>query len=508
MVDDFIDCKHGRKQVVYPLPELEPILKNTYGVVVYQEQVMQIAQVLASYTLGEADLLRRAMGKKKAEVMEEQKARFLDGAEKNGHDLKKAEGIFDLLAQFAAYGFNKSHSAAYGYVSYQTAWLKANHRAEYMAALMTIESSNTEKVLVYIGDCRRAGLDVRPPDLNESFKGFDVPADNRNLVRFGLGAVKNVGGGAVDAIQEARDAAGGSFKDLMDCLERLDYSRVNKRVLENLVKCGAFDWTGHPRAALSDNLEGALSVAQANQRSKAAGQVSLFGAMAGGAQIAGFRVPDVGEWPLAKKLAQEKDAVGFYLTGHPITAWKNEVDRYATCRLDKLIRRDEGLDVSVAGVPSAIRVVRTRRGDKMAFVTLEDDTTVVECVFLPDPWATSRRALESDQPVLVRGKIEKTADGAKILAKSVELMSELRERATREIHIDLTLDDLDTKRIRELQELLTTVRGSCTTSLHVTVPERSEVVIRLPTSNSASPDDRLVEGLSAIFRRNDLVRFQ
>ncbi len=509
MVDDFIDCKHGRKAVVYPLPELEPILKNTYGVVVYQEQVMQIAQVLASYSLGEADLLRRAMGKKKAEEMEKQKARFLEGAQANQHDPAKAEAIFDLLAQFAAYGFNKSHSAAYGYVSYQTAWLKANHRAEYMAALMTIESNNTDKVLVYIGDCRRAGLDVRPPDLNESVKGFDVPASDRGVIRFGLGAVKNVGSGAVDAILEARADASGRFRDLMDCLERLDYGRVNKRVLENLVRCGAFDWTGHPRAALLGSLEGALSVAQSNQRSKAAGQVSLFGALSGGgAQVAGFRVPDVPEWPLARKLAQEREAVGFYLTGHPITAWRNEVKRFATCPLDGLGRREAGTDVSVAGVPSAIRVVRTRRGDKMAFVALEDDTTVVECVFFSDPWATSRRALESDQPILVRGKLEKTADGAKILAESVELLSELRERATREIHIDLSLEELDSGRIQALQALLGTVRGSCTTSLHVTWPARSEVVLRLPSSYSAAPDDRLVDGLSTIFRRNDMVRFQ
>lgn len=468
---------------------------------------MQIAQVLASYSLGEADLLRRAMGKKKAEEMDQQKARFLQGAQDNQHDPKKAEAIFDLLAQFAAYGFNKSHSAAYGYISYQTAWLKANHRAEYMAALMTIESSNTDKVLVYIGDCRKAGLEVRPPDLNASFKAFDVPADERQVVRFGLGAVKNVGGGAVDAILEAREAAGGAFKDLMDCLERLDYSRINKRVLENLVRCGAFDWTGHPRAALFDNLEGMLSVAQSNQRSKAAGQVSLFGGLSGGAATMGFRVPDVAEWPLGRKLGNEREAVGFFLSGHPITAWKAEVARFATCPIEGLLRKEEGTDVSIAGMASTIRVVRTRRGDKMAFVSLDDDTGSLECVFFSDPWATSRRALESDAPILVRGKLERTADGCKILADSVELLSELRERSTREIHIDLELAELTSRSIGEVQALLGTVRGSCTTSLHVRVPERSEVVLRLPTSLCTAPDDRLGDGLAAIFRRNDMVRF-
>jgi DNA polymerase-3 subunit alpha len=508
MVDDFIDRKHGRKAVEYPLPQLEPILKNTYGVVVYQEQVMQIAQVLANYSLGEADLLRRAMGKKKVSVMEEQKSRFLQGAAENQVDLKKAEAIFDLLAQFAAYGFNKSHSAAYGYIGYQTAWLKANHRAEYMAALMSIEANNTDKVLVYIGDCRRAGLEVKPPDMNESFKGFDVRKEDRGAIRFGLGAVKNVGGGAVDAIVEARDSAGGRFKDLMDCLERLDYGRINKRVLENLIKCGAFDWTAYPRAALFDNLEGMLSVAQTNQRSKAAGQFSLFGSLAGGSQITGFRVPDVGEWSLARKLSFERDAVGFFLSGHPISAWKREVDRYATCRVEHLIRKEVGQEVSVAGMPSAIRSVRTRRGDRMAFVTLDDDTGSVECVFFSDPWDTSRRALESNQVLLVRGKLEKSIDGCKILADSVELMSELRERGTRKIDIHLQLAEIDSHRIQQLKKLLGTVRGSCTTSLHVTIPDRSVVVLRLPASFCTAPDERLVDGLSSIFRRNDVVRFQ
>ncbi len=508
MVDDFIDRKHGRQAVSYALPQLEPILKNTYGVVVYQEQVMQIAQVLANYSLGEADLLRRAMGKKKAEEMEKQKARFLQGASQNGVDSTKAEAIFDLLAQFAAYGFNKSHSAAYGLIGYQTAWLKANHRAEYMAALMTIESNNTDKVFIYLADCRRAGLAILPPNTNSSMTGFDVPPDTRKAIRFGLAAVKNVGSSAVTALLEAREEAGGCFEDLMDCLERLDYGRINKKVLENLIKCGAFDWTGHPRAALSDNLEGMLSVAQSNQRSKAAGQVNLFGGMAGGASVTGYRVPAVAEWPMARKLGFEREALGFFLSGHPISAWRAEVDRYATCRIEGLQRLDSGQEVAVAGMPSTIRVVRTRRGDRMAFVTMEDDTSSLECVFFADPWSTSRRDLESDEPLLVRGKLEKSKEDCKMLVDSVELMSAVRERGTREIHIALQHDDLDSQSIRALQDLLGGLRGACATSLHVTVPERSEVILRLPGNYSAAPDERLVDGLATIFRRNDLVRFQ
>ena len=508
MVDDFIDRKHGRKAVKYLLPQLQPILENTYGVVVYQEQVMQIAQVLASYSLGEADLLRRAMGKKKQEEMDKQRARFLEGCTANEIAEDKANEIFDLLAQFAAYGFNKSHSAAYGVIGYQTAWLKANHRAEYMAALMSIEANNTDKVLVYMGDCRRAGLEVLPPDVNHSVRGFDVPADDRGVIRFGLGAVKNLGTGAVEAILEAREAAGGTFSDLMDCLERLDYHRINKRVLEHLIKCGAFDWTGHARAALLECLEGAMSVAQGNQRSAAAGQVSLFGALTGGSRLASFRVPDLPEWPTARRLAFEREAVGFFLSGHPITAWAAEVERHATCRLDRLHSRDAGSEVAIAGMPSAIRTVRTRRGDKMAFVTMEDDTTSVECVFFANAWATSRKALQSDQPVLVRGKLETGAEGPKLLADSVELMAELRERTTREVHIDLLYAELSSARLAELDRLLRGVPGRCTTALHILRPDRSVTVLRAGAELSVAPDDRLVDGLARIFRRNDMVRFQ
>ncbi|MCB9830829.1 MAG: DNA polymerase III subunit alpha, partial [Planctomycetes bacterium] len=339
MVDDFIDRKHGRKAVEYPLPPLEPILKSTYGVVVYQEQVMQIAQVLASYSLGEADLLRRAMGKKKPEEMAKQKVRFMQGAKDNGYDPKKAEEIFDLLAMFAAYGFNKSHSAAYGYVSYQTAWLKANHRAEYMAALMSIESANTDKILIYIGDCKRAGIRIDPPDVNHSIAAFNVPRDDRGSIRYGLDAIKNVGSSAVEAILEARAEAGGRFTGFMHCLEKLDYKRVNKKVLENLIKAGAFDWTGHHRAALLEGLEGAIASAQRDQADRASGQFGLFGGLGGGVggvSKPAWRPPETAEWSPERLLSNERDAIGFFLSGHPTEGYADEVDKFASCRIGRL----------------------------------------------------------------------------------------------------------------------------------------------------------------------------
>jgi len=508
MVDDFIDRKHGRKQVVYDLPELEPILRSTYGVILYQEQVMQIAQVLAGYSLGEADMLRRAMGKKIAAEMAKQRQRFVDGATAAGHPVKKAEGIFDLMAQFAAYGFNKSHSAAYGYITFQTAWLKANHRAEYMAALMSIESANTDKLLVYQGDCRHAGLEILAPDANQGGVGFDVRASNRSQIHYGLAALKNVGRSAVEALVDARAEAGGQFDDLMDCLERLDYTRINLRVLEQLVKGGAFDWTGHARAVLFTALDGAVSSAQSTQADKAAGQTSLFGMFAGGGGNASppLRLPDVPEWSTSRRLAMEREALGFYMSGHPIEAFKSEVDRLCTGRIEGLVRRPHGSNVAIGGMPSAIRVVKTKRGDRMAFVTLEDDTGAVECVFFSEPWSQSQRALKADEPVLVRGQVE-VRDGAKILAESVQLMSELRRERTRQVHLDLFHGDLDRRNIRALRKVLQRFPGKCRTELHVTFPGRSRVTLTLPEDLQVRAEEELVDEVATALRRQDVVRF-
>lgn len=434
----------------------------------------------------------------------------MSGARENGIDPAKAKEIFDLLAMFAAYGFNKSHSAAYGFVSYQTAYLKANHRAEYMAALMTIEANNTDKVLVYLGDCRRSKIEILPPDVNHSLRGFDVPADRRGVIRFGLSAVKNVGGGAVEAILEARRDCGGRFPDMMTFLERIDYKRVNARVLESLIKCGAFDWTELNRHSLVAGLEGACRAAQATQRDKAAGQASLFGlfgAGSSGEKPPTYRFPDLPEWPVSKRLAAEKEALGFFISGHPVDAFAEEVERLATCRIHELAARCKaGQQVRVAGMPSAMRQVRTKRGDKMAFVTLEDGRGSLECVFFSEPWASSARALKSEQPVLVAGVLEKSAEAVKILAEGVEVLAELRLKRTREIRIQLRREELDRRRIRELAALLEKSGGGCRARIRVELPGRAEVWLRLPGGLRA--DDALSDGVAALLRRPDAVSFQ
>jgi DNA polymerase-3 subunit alpha len=506
MVDNFIDCKHGRKAIEYPDPDLEEILKPTYGSIVYQEQVMQIAQVFSGYSLGGADLLRRAMGKKKAEAMAEQKVIFIEGAEKQGRDAKKAEDLFDLLAYFAGYGFNKSHSAAYGIVSYQTAWLKAHHRAEYMAALMTIEANNTDKVLAYIGDCKRNGLNVLPPDVNESVRGFDVSVDDRESIRFGMSAVKGVGDGAIEAIVEARTEAGGRFEGFADCLERLDYRRVNKKVLENLVKCGAFDWTEHPRKAMLECLPGAMQTAQNTQRDKLSGQTSLFGTMSRAARPR-LRVPDVGEFPIAVKLGKEREALGFFITGHPIEAYVDLVKRVTTCPLHELEFERADSEVRVAGMVSTFRQIKTRRGDKMAFVTLEDALGSVECVFFSEPWANSRVAVTSDQPILLTGKLEKGADGTpKVMAESARSLAEVRESRTRSVHLVVEEAEMNHSRMRELSTLLGASKGRCSVHVHIRSPGLAWARYDLGSEHRVIADDALLQGIETLFRRPDVVR--
>jgi len=507
MVEDFVERKHGRRRVEYPVPELEPILRPTYGVVVYQEQVMQIAQVMSSYSLGEADLLRRAMGKKKAEEMAKQEVRFLDGATKNGFDEKKAKEIFDLLAMFAAYGFNKSHSAAYGYISYQTAWLKANHRSEYMAALMTIESGNTDKILLYISDCKKFGLEILPPDVNESVYGFDVAADARGSIRYGLGALKGVGRGAVEVLMSAR--ADGPFSDFMDCLERMDLQQVNKKVLESLVKAGAFDWTGHHRAQLFEAIEPAMSTAAREQEDKRSGQQGLFSLLGGGAKKPSFRMPDSAQWSLAKELQMEREALGFFLSGHPVTAFADLVDKKATCRIGDLERLSDGAEVAIAGMKASGRAVRTKRGDKMGFVVLDDETASVECVFFSKAWADSEKVLAEGEPVLVFGKTEKSADGVKVRADSAQLLSDLERKATSRVIFELRHTEASKKRIlRGVKELLGTHSGSVPVLLRVERPDGVALLLQLPEELGAQAGQDIKDDAAQLLRRRDVVRFE
>lgn len=469
---------------------------------------MQIAQVMAGYSLGEADLLRRAMGKKKPEAMAKQRVRFLSGSVENEIDEAIAGEIFDLMAKFAAYGFNKAHSAAYGWVSYQTAFLKAHYRPEYMAALMTIEAANTDKVLLYITDCRRAGIRIAPVSVNHSELHFCVPKpDERpveegkrvDVIRFGLKAVKNVGRGPIEAILEAREAAGGQFDDALSFFESLDYKRVNKRVLENLIKAGALDDFGVPRAAIHEALEAAVTTGQRKQQDKAAGQVSLFGMMAPKARPVDFRFPDVIEWPLSQKLAFEREVLGLYLTGHPMEAHLGDVDRYATHRMQALDTVRPREEVRLLGLVGDHRVTKTRSGDRMAFVQLEEPSETVECVFGPDVWGTSQRAVLCGEPVLVTGTVDTRGEEPRIRAGSAEPLSEVRARTTGEVWIRLEKGELEEKTLIRLREILQHHRGGCRTRLAIQHASW-EVELRVD-DYPIEPSARMEERVNGLFGR-------
>ena len=509
MVDDFIDRKHGRKEVVYDLPQLEPILKDTYGVIVYQEQVMQISRSLAGYSLGQADLLRRAMGKKDDKEMTRQKGLFLDGAKANNLDPKKAEAIFDLMHKFAEYGFNKSHSAAYALIAYQTAYLKAHYPVEFMAALLTCDMDSTDKVIKNISDCREQGIDVLPPDINSSGLSFTVVGTS---MRFGLGAVKNVGAGAIETILEARKEGG--FKDLFDFCERVDLRRVNKRVIESLIKCGAFDSTGAARSALMEGLEAATSYGQKIQEEKASAQVSLFGTeeVVRGNGHGGLKLPTVPEWHDKEKLAFEKEALGFLITGHPLDRYIDDIRRLANTEIASMVEMADGSEVRICGIVSAFKEITTKKGDRMGFVTIEDLTGSVEITVFSDIYASSSALLKSDDPLLVIGKLEKGEKGCKVLVQAhkeggsqwqqqqrgpagdIKLLSEARAQTTKKVLFTVKTDCTPTEHIDALKTIIERHRGGVPAYVQFVIPERSCSTMPLPSEmNVAASDDLRLE---------------
>jgi DNA polymerase-3 subunit alpha len=462
MVDDFIARKGGKVEIKYELPQLEPILRDTYGVIAYQEQVMRISSELAGFTLGEADILRKAMGKKNAEVMQAQRATFVAGAKKRGINEKKAARIFDLMEHFAGYGFNKSHSTAYALLAYQTAYLKANYPWHFAAALLTIEAQNTDKLAVYLGECRERGIPVLPPDINESQLAFTV---SERGVRFGLTAIKNVGEGATQSLLEVR-AKQGRISTLHALCEDLDLRLVNKRVFESLVKAGAFDAAlegtdALPSLALRPRLLAAVDAAceygARVQRDRTEGQAQLFGALGAGdadpqAGQTGAALPEAPPWTEAEQLAFEKETLGLYWSGHPVDRYTDELRQFGARSTAELAEAppDGGPpaerwrpggpkpiepDTSVGGIVGACRQLRTRKGERMAVFTLEDAAGGVEVVAFPETYQRSAGLIETGRLVLVRGKLERDDESVRILASEIVPIEKVRERLAREVAI-------------------------------------------------------------------------
>ncbi len=414
MVTDFINGRHGRKEVKYLHPLLEPILKETFGVILYQEQVMQIVQVLAGFTLGQADLLRRAMGKKKHSILAAQRENFLNGARSNGIDEALAIEIFDLMAHFADYGFNKSHSAAYAMVAYQTAYLKAHYPNEFMAAMLSSVMGTSDKVGYYIEYCRHQGIQVLPPDINASKASFSV---DREAIRFGMAAVKNVGENAIESIIKAREKED-KFTSLVDFCTRVDMRVVNKRVIESLIKCGAFDSQGAKRSQLLAVLDKAVEAAGSRQRDAASGQIGLFGEEEM-SEVEDVALPNIEEMPKEQILALEKEITGFYITGHPLDKYRERMQQFMTIESLTETEKMDGKIVKIAGLIVNSKRISTKKGETMCFIEVEDFTNKIEVVVFPKVFYQSINVLIPDTPVIVSGRLNVNEESAKILADSI-----------------------------------------------------------------------------------------
>ncbi|HXV83336.1 MAG TPA: DNA polymerase III subunit alpha [Candidatus Binatia bacterium] len=557
MAEEYIKRKHGKEKIKLLHPLLEPILKDTYGVIVYQEQVMQIAQVLGGYSMGDADILRRAMGKKDPEEMAAQRERFVEGARKKKIDGQRATEIFDQMETFARYGFNKSHSAAYALVSYQTAYLKTHYPVEFLSALMTSEMGDTDKIIKNLAECREREVEVLAPDINESRSDFTPVGDK---IRFGLAAVKNVGEKAVEVILESR-AREGPFESLFDFCRRVDLTAVNRRVIESLIKCGAFDSTQMSRARVLAALDEAMRVGQAFQRDRQSNQIDIFGLLGSESQAAkkpGSFYPAAGEWSAQQSLAFEKEALGFYITGHPLDKYDRVIKRITSGTIAELKEKAAQGDVKLSGVVSALKLKNTKKGDRYGSFNLEDKSGFVEIVAWPDVYQKSVEFLNSDDPIYVKGRMEVGEERIQVFANEIiPLTQEIAKRRlsggqngktngngasltrapamdegralqtpaeNREIvlsepsesgdgaggvpgfsqplqrlHLYICESEVSSDELVQLRETLLEHRGPCVVFLHLLAPGKGETVIELPEQMRVASTPELEATVQRLF---------
>ena len=498
MVDDFIKRRHGKVPIAYEVPELKDILEETYGVIVYQEQVMKIASKLASFSLANADILRRAMGKKKADEMAMQKKNFLEGAQKNKIPAKKAERLFDLMAKFAEYGFNKSHSAAYALIAFQTAYLKAHYPVEFMAALLSSEMGDADKILRHLSECREKKIEVLPPDVNESQQDFAVVGGK---IRFGLAAVKNVGLAAVQSILAAREEKG-DFTSLPDFCLKVDLRKVNKRVIESLIKCGAFDSISLQRAQLLAGLEEATDWAQGLERERSNSQMIMFGSLGSAGRHTEPLLPGVPEWPDGQRLAFEKETLGFYLTGHPLTPYAATLRRLATVDSQSIRGVPDGQEITIGGVVNALKEINTKKGDRMAFVTLEDLQGVVEVIIFAELFKNSSLLLKGEEPVFIKGRVDAGEENTKVIAGEVFSFEEAVKKLTSSVHLRVRSEGLGREDLVAIKEIFQDYRGNCPAYLHLILPEKREAVIDLGDEWKLNSSEQLVQ------RMRDLLGYE
>lgn len=499
MVDDYIERRHGRRKVTYIVPQMKEILENTYGILVYQEQIMQLAQKLAGYSLGEADLMRRAMGKKKKEEMALHEEKFIKGAIERGIAKEKAEKIFHLMAQFADYGFNRSHSFAYAYLAYQTAYLKAHYPTHFYAAVLSNELANTEKLARYIAEMKTFDIKLLPPDVNTSQEGF-TPIGK--AIRFGLAAIKGLGTSAVQMIIGARED-GGPFTSLFDFAERVDSRAVNKRVLESLIKSGAFDFYAQNRAAMVATLDRAIEHGARAQRDKLSGQTDLFamfsGGNGGGEKADEPKLSEVAPWSKKELLAFEKEALGFYASGHPLEDFADSIRSMAKFDSGNMAEGTHGDQVAMGGMITDLAVKTTKKGDRFALFRLEDQFGSVKIVCWPEQFGRYKHLLQADAVVLIKGRLELSDDGdATIIAQELQQLESAKVKAAKAVLIKASEHSITAEKLRSLNDLVTLNVGGTTLLMEITTSQGLIVRVRPNQFLRINPSTELNEQIEKI----------
>ena len=496
MIDDFIERRHGRRDVVYDLPVMKEILEETYGVMVYQEQVMQISNRVAGYTLGEADVLRRAMGKKKAEEMAKQRGRFMQGATERGHPAKKAEKIFDLMEQFAGYGFNKSHSAAYAFLAFVTAYLKAHYPVEFMSALLTSQTGNSPQIVKYINECREMNIRVLPPDVNASEYTFTPVRDDKgDAIRFGLGAVKNVGQNAVEAIIKARTELG-RFRSIYQFCEHADMQSINRRVMESLVKAGAMDGLEGTRAQLLLALDAAIEMGNRAAKDRDDGQAALFGSSHAD-EHPEPALPRANDWTLKEKLQGEKELLGFYVTGHPLDSYEDKIAELATHDSSRLEGLEKGNDVALCGMITGVQKRRNREGKPWASLVIEDRSGSIDAMVFTTQYDRLAASLVEDQAVLIRGSaLPEEGNPTKVSVQEIVPLDVARVALPSLISVKVFVGRNGIDRAAELRQLFERKPGETQVRLRLEAARDFSVILDVPSR--VRPDREFVAELTRI----------
>jgi len=500
MIDDFINRKHGRTRVQYIDPDLEPILKETHGIIVYQEQVMQIANVMGGFNLGKADLLRRAMGKKDPALMQEQRMSFLEGAKQKGKAGDAAKSVFDLITKFAGYGFNKSHAACYSIVAYQTAYLKAHYPLEFMAANLSSEMGNADRIVTLIEECRRMEMEVLPPDVNSSYANFIV---SEGKIRFGLGAVKNVGKGAIQSIVEGREKIE-RFTTIYDFCQSANLRLVNKKVAESLIQVGAMDSLEGNRAEKMAVLAKAIHFAQITQENINRGQTSIFGEESTDSVLYP-EMPKMDAWPQTEILRREKELLGFYVSGHPLLKYEDEVNAFSNPHIDRLPEMTSGIDIRICGVITEIRTKFDRKDNQMAFFTVEDFTGSVRVIAFSDTFEEFHELIQEDNMIVVSGKLDRRNenDTISLIASHISALEDARTRFTKGLSLNIDVSKFANSEMDRVRMLLQQYPGTCRVYVNIITSEGEEFLVRSKKYH-VNPTSKLLHDLRLVLGQENV----